>query len=377
MARSRAARAADPNTPLADLAALAHEHPAVRAAVAANPSTYPDLLAWLAELGDPDVDAAIASRETAGSDEITTDAIRAADPTTSQLDLSALAHAKPELRAVIAANPNAYDDLRTWIAENPAPSPKKAAKKAEIPDAAAAAEDAPAVAETTVLKPAASTSATVAVEPPPPPSPAASAAPVATPPPAAPAPAGFRGAARSGAATGVSAGALRFAAVAYVASTLSPLFFFVSLAFPANSFALTAMGFAFLIPLAILLLSLIVAAAGSDRPLPTKVVAIVLAVVAAALIVLPGLISLPVVPFFAPFAFFLSWALTAGFRGWGYFGLVMVLAIIGLQWLSSNLVPWGTLFFLPAIIFAAIGAAAIAGTAALEKAFAGRQGITA
>lgn len=54
--------AADPATPLAELADLAHRHPHVRAVVAANPSTYPDLLAWLGELGDPQVEAALRVR---------------------------------------------------------------------------------------------------------------------------------------------------------------------------------------------------------------------------------------------------------------------------------------------------------------------------
>jgi len=30
--------------------------------VAANPSTYPDLLTWLGQLGDPAINAAIAAR---------------------------------------------------------------------------------------------------------------------------------------------------------------------------------------------------------------------------------------------------------------------------------------------------------------------------
>ena len=56
------ARAADPSTPLAELAELAYAHAEVRAAIARNPSTYDDLLTWLAQLGDADVDAALLSR---------------------------------------------------------------------------------------------------------------------------------------------------------------------------------------------------------------------------------------------------------------------------------------------------------------------------
>lgn len=55
-------RAADPSTPLAELAQLAYEHPEVRAVVAANPSAYDDLLRWLGQLGDAGVDAALLTR---------------------------------------------------------------------------------------------------------------------------------------------------------------------------------------------------------------------------------------------------------------------------------------------------------------------------
>ncbi|MPV39181.1 variant leucine-rich repeat-containing protein, partial [Georgenia subflava] len=54
--------AADPRTPLTTLQQLAQEHPELRAAVAANPSTYPALVEWLGRLGMPDVDAALARR---------------------------------------------------------------------------------------------------------------------------------------------------------------------------------------------------------------------------------------------------------------------------------------------------------------------------
>ena len=54
--------ASDPSTPLGVLYELAQEHPEVHATLAANPSTYPDLLAWLASLGRDDVDAALRAR---------------------------------------------------------------------------------------------------------------------------------------------------------------------------------------------------------------------------------------------------------------------------------------------------------------------------
>jgi hypothetical protein len=57
-----AAQAADPSTPLEVLAQIVQDAPHLRPQVAANPSTYPALLDWLGNLGDPAVDAALRSR---------------------------------------------------------------------------------------------------------------------------------------------------------------------------------------------------------------------------------------------------------------------------------------------------------------------------
>ncbi|GIJ00629.1 hypothetical protein CLV28_2320 [Sediminihabitans luteus] len=57
-----AQQAADPTTPLASLHRIVLEEPSLRPLVAANPSTYPDLLTWLGSLGDPQVDAALRAR---------------------------------------------------------------------------------------------------------------------------------------------------------------------------------------------------------------------------------------------------------------------------------------------------------------------------
>lgn len=54
--------ASDPATPLTRLHELAQERPDLRPLLAANPSTYPALLEWLARLGDPRVDAALRVR---------------------------------------------------------------------------------------------------------------------------------------------------------------------------------------------------------------------------------------------------------------------------------------------------------------------------
>lgn len=57
------ASAQDPSTPLATLHALAQNYPGLRPAIALNPSTYPALLEWLAQLEDPAVDAALRARQ--------------------------------------------------------------------------------------------------------------------------------------------------------------------------------------------------------------------------------------------------------------------------------------------------------------------------
>ncbi|MFC7447252.1 DUF5336 domain-containing protein [Rhodococcus daqingensis] len=56
------ALALDPYTPMQTLGHIAQSDPALRPYVAANPSAYPDLLDWLAELDDPEVDAALKAR---------------------------------------------------------------------------------------------------------------------------------------------------------------------------------------------------------------------------------------------------------------------------------------------------------------------------
>jgi len=58
-----AAQAADPATDLEVLAAIAAQAPELRVHLASNPSTYPDLVAWLGRLGDPEIDAALARRD--------------------------------------------------------------------------------------------------------------------------------------------------------------------------------------------------------------------------------------------------------------------------------------------------------------------------
>lgn len=55
------AMAADPNAAPETLYELAQTHPNLRPLIAANPATYPGLRGWLAALGDPEVDRALAA----------------------------------------------------------------------------------------------------------------------------------------------------------------------------------------------------------------------------------------------------------------------------------------------------------------------------
>ena len=128
----RALEAADPRTPAAVLFEIASSSPELRPAIAANPSTYDDLVTWLEALGDPAVDAAL-DRRAAGQFGLPEPepgrvpvpapvpvqpsgrALEAADPRTPAAVLFEIASSSPELRPAIAANPSTYDDLVTWL----------------------------------------------------------------------------------------------------------------------------------------------------------------------------------------------------------------------------------------------------------------------
>ncbi|TRW46951.1 hypothetical protein [Georgenia yuyongxinii] len=112
--------AADRTTPLTTLQQLARDHPRVRPAIAANPSTYPALLEWLALLGVPEVDAALATRV-------------ARDRASHPADADAAA-AAPEATSVLAAHPAPAPGLP------PSYPPRRAT-------ASRAPEDAPALAD--------------------------------------------------------------------------------------------------------------------------------------------------------------------------------------------------------------------------------------
>lgn len=57
-----AREASSPDTAPARLAEIAHAHPEHRLAIAANPATYPGLLEWLVQFGDPSIDAIVMQR---------------------------------------------------------------------------------------------------------------------------------------------------------------------------------------------------------------------------------------------------------------------------------------------------------------------------
>ena len=57
------ARAADPSTSQSELHGLAANHPDLRAIIAENPTTYPELVEWLRGLNDRQINAALARRE--------------------------------------------------------------------------------------------------------------------------------------------------------------------------------------------------------------------------------------------------------------------------------------------------------------------------
>jgi hypothetical protein len=98
---------------------------------------------------------------------INLDEMRAIDPSTPAGELAAIAYRSPGLRATVAAHPNAYDDLRTWIAEfgadpvtpvRPAESaegldPVEEADAVDDVDAVEEAEDVDDIAETVTARP--------------------------------------------------------------------------------------------------------------------------------------------------------------------------------------------------------------------------------
>lgn len=78
-----ASLAADPSTSHAELHQLAAERPDLRALIAENPHTYPQLVEWLRSLNDPDINAALSRRDNDATQHISTAAAESAPPSDS------------------------------------------------------------------------------------------------------------------------------------------------------------------------------------------------------------------------------------------------------------------------------------------------------
>lgn len=123
-----------------DLNGIVTSYPLLREQVAAYPTTYPALLNWLAELGDPAIDQALAGRST----------VDLQDPSIDAATLQQLATTRPDLLPMILQHPNCYPELATWIREQQsvaAPDVSKALGTQAIP----ASEVGPATASNTKI----------------------------------------------------------------------------------------------------------------------------------------------------------------------------------------------------------------------------------
>lgn len=89
--------ASDPSTDPETLFEIATQEPSLRPAVAANPATYPGLIAWLAKLGDPEVDAALARRAAPPPDAPPPAALPVAPPPPDEADAVTTASPPPPL----------------------------------------------------------------------------------------------------------------------------------------------------------------------------------------------------------------------------------------------------------------------------------------
>lgn len=118
--RSLADIAADPNTDPAQLQQLAAAHRELLPIIAKNPAAYQDLLDWMGALGDPEVDAALASSR--GSD-------------SGVLDDATVIRKEPDLDDKTITSPvsddnkseDATQDDPTWLAPPAEPTVRKSA----------------------------------------------------------------------------------------------------------------------------------------------------------------------------------------------------------------------------------------------------------
>ena len=183
------------------------------------------------------------------------------------------------------------------------------------------------------------------------PAPAAPPTAVAAPPtafaPMPPPPAGMSAAevlgVQSAAIAATTARALRIAFVLYVLAITVPTFAVLILSVAGIWYNAQWLGPVFNGLLALGFASALVVAAASagSRPVGSRVGAIALALSSGAVLLLSGFAQFGVASIAAPltaYVAFLSWALIAGFRGWGYLGLLVLLGSDIVIWILSAVV---------------------------------------
>ena len=103
----------DPSTSAAALQQIAYRHPGLRPRVAVHPAVYPDLLAWLHDLHDPAVDAALAASSPPPSPTATQPTLPAAAPAKLRVGLRA-AVVIAAVVVVLAGGGTAFAALTGW-----------------------------------------------------------------------------------------------------------------------------------------------------------------------------------------------------------------------------------------------------------------------
>jgi hypothetical protein len=154
--------------------------------------------------------------------------------------------------------------------------------------------------------------------------------------------------------------AIRFAGTAFAATPLASIFYLLPSSFSGITYS--AAGLAAIVLTVVTVAGLVVGALLSERPVGAKVGAIALALVAGVAVYVFFLSTI-----LAPFLYFLSWAITARFRGWGYFGLLLTLGGVGLLYFFGFGYLGGTLQFV-LVPLGTIGV--IAASKAWERAYA-------
>lgn len=110
-----------------DLNEIVSSYPPLREQVAAYPTAYPALLDWLAHLGDPAIDQALAGRNT----------VDLQDPSIDAATLQQLATTRLDLLPTILQHPNCYPELAAWIRRQHSAGAKEISSAFAIRDALA------------------------------------------------------------------------------------------------------------------------------------------------------------------------------------------------------------------------------------------------